>query len=71
MPSTRDKAYQKGSAVRLQWLSVNSQGAFCPGALQRHLSLDESLSTQLRDAVKGKTPGTGFKPGSNAQGQVT
>ena len=45
MPSTRDKAYQKGSAVRLQWLSVNSQGAFCPGALQRHLSLDESLST--------------------------
>ena len=38
MASTRDKAYQKGSAVRLQWLSMNSQGTFCPRALQHHLS---------------------------------
>ena len=33
--------------------------------------LDKSLSMQLRDAAKGKTPRTGFRPGPNAQGQVT
>lgn len=35
------------------------------------MSLDKSQSVKLRDAVKGKTPGTGFRTGPNAQGQVT
>lgn len=37
--SSEDKAYWKGSAVRLQKLSLNSRGSLCRGAPHHHVAV--------------------------------